>query len=201
VAVGLADGTVLLLRHIDQIVASTTANSAPSSLPKIKVLHQPSNEPITGLAFVLISTATDSGSLFVVTTNKILTFPASGKSSTPNVQDDAGAAVGCSLATPEGKLLLAREEAIYVYSQEGREATFACEGPKSALHLFGNYLIIVSPPFVPSAASNSATVRNFVAKNQSSNGTSDIARIGLFETVHKYIGQLNTVPNFLKVTL
>lgn len=80
---------------------------------------------------------------------------------------------------------MARDEAIYVYNAQAREACIAYEGPKSAIHILDDYLIIVSPPFQPSAASGSATVRQFVAKNRSND--QDIARVGIFELNHKFI--------------
>ncbi|CAD6893709.1 unnamed protein product [Tilletia controversa] len=64
------------------------------------------------------------------------------------------------------KMVLAREEAVYVVGAEGREAAYANEGPKSfvRLHPSSQQLIIVSPPFAPTAASHSATVRQYVAQ-------------------------------------
>ena len=64
-------------------------------------------------------------------------------------------------------MVVAREEAIYVIGPDGREACFAYEGPKSSIHLSASQVIIVSPPFLPSASSASATVRNFVASRDS----------------------------------
>jgi hypothetical protein len=187
VAVGLADGTVLLIRHLDQSMPSSSSTT-PASVPKARVLHQSSTEPVTGLGFSFPTEADNKGILYVVTTNRVLTYPANGKTATSTVLDDIGAGVGCSLVTPDGKLILARDEAIYICSSTGREASFAYEGSKSAIHLFGSYLIIVSPPFVPTAASQSATVRNFVAKNRDWSGKNDIARVGLFDLQHKFIG-------------
>ena len=62
-------------------------------------------------------------------------------------------------------------------------------GPKSSIHTFQNYLIIVSPPFVPSAASQSATVRNLVNRNNGKDrsATTDIARVGIFQLEHKFV--------------
>ena len=131
VAVGLADGTVLLLRYLDQTVASalsTAPNSAPASIPKPRVLNQSSLEPVTGLQFA--SSTASRGVLYVVTTNKVLSYQASGKGSA-TIVDDIGAAVGCTALTAEGKLVIARNEAIYVYGQDGREGCYAYEGMPS----------------------------------------------------------------------
>lgn len=63
-------------------------------------------------------------------------------------------------------------------------------GHKCAIHIYKDYLVVVSPPFIPSAASNSATVRKFVAKHNaeaSSIGSTDISRVGVFDAKHKFV--------------
>lgn len=59
-------------------------------------------------------------------------------------------------------------------------------GHKSSIQTYLNYLIIVSPPFVPSAASNSATVRNFVARAANSTAT-DISKVTVFDPENKIV--------------
>ncbi|EPQ28447.1 uncharacterized protein PFL1_04273 [Pseudozyma flocculosa PF-1] len=117
--------------------------------------------------------------LFIVTLSRILRYIVVGKGagSSPAILDDVGCALGCAAVIPSGasrravvqpgslagKMVVAREEAIYVIGPEGREACFAYEGPKSSIHLSASQVIIVTPPFAPSSSSASATVRNFVA--------------------------------------
>lgn len=191
VAVGLADGSILLYRHLDNIIAASASSTSTASLPKPRPLSQPTQEPITGLHFAHFATAkADSvvkaeGTLYATTTTKAFSYHASGKGA-PSVVDDIGAAVDCSLVVPASqKLVIARDEAIYVYGREGREACIALDGPKSALRSYEHFLVIVSPPFHASAASGSATVRKYVAQNRDASG--DIARIGIFDLKHKII--------------
>ncbi|KAN0061118.1 Vacuolar protein sorting-associated protein 11 [Thecaphora frezii] len=117
--------------------------------------------------------------LFIVTLSRILRYIVVGKGagSSPAILDDVGCALGCAAVIPSrrgrrlggqagglsGKMVVAREEAIYVIGPEGREACYAYEGPKSSIHLSSSQVIIVTPPFTPSSSSASATVRNFVA--------------------------------------
>lgn len=94
-------------------------------------------------------------------------------------------------------MVIARDEAIYVIGQEGREACFAYEGPKSSIHLSSSQVVIVSPPFTPSASSNSATVRNYVNNRDSPITTptsrkgsmmpTEIAKITIFDLDNKLV--------------
>lgn len=213
-SVGLADGTVLLLRGLDSALMSAPSSSTSStipavSLPKFKVVFEPPtastssnqvpHEPITALGFSEVSppnqrTSTEviktsksnatsnprktggrnitnvkdaiqppikpssttpaSVHLFIVTLSRILRYTVHGKGagSAPTVVDDVGCALGCAAVVPSfsslatstnlpgdttgppsqgalaGKMVVAREEAIYVVGAEGREACFAFEG-------------------------------------------------------------------------
>lgn len=49
-----------------------------------------------------------------------------------------------------------------------------------------NYLVIISPPFTPTATSVSATVRNFVARSQPQPNT-DIAKVTVFDPENKLV--------------
>ncbi|KZV92880.1 hypothetical protein EXIGLDRAFT_740253 [Exidia glandulosa HHB12029] len=186
-AIGLADGTVLLYRHLSLFSGSHSL----SAVPKPKVIHESPTEPITGLGF-REPTAEDATShlfLFIVTTNRVLSYQASGKggSGHPVVVDEVGSALGCACMDGRNRdIVIARDEAIYVCSTEGRGACFAYEGHKSSIQTYLNYLIIVSPPFAPSASSNSATVRNFVARATNSTAT-DISKVTVFDPENKIV--------------
>ncbi|KAL9933611.1 hypothetical protein V8E36_007269 [Tilletia maclaganii] len=84
---------------------------------------------------------------------------------------------GAGGSSAGAKMVLTREEAVYVVGAEGREAAYANEGPKSfvRLHPSSQQLIIVSPPFAPSAASHSATVRQYVAQRDHRAGGSPLS--------------------------
>ena len=77
-AVGLGDGTVILYRHLDQSLALSTSLT---SLPKARTVHELFIEPITGLGF---REPTDdmSGYIYVVTTNRVLSYLVSSTSAT-----------------------------------------------------------------------------------------------------------------------
>lgn len=179
VAVGYADGSVLLLRQVDQYVqaGSTSAAAASAGLPKSKLVHSSPADPITGLGFRIASTyaaatsnftntitaamlgnggrsapipaaaqsAADGSSkggesnvtLFIVTTHQILTHTTtssgkalSGGSAHATVMDDVGAALGCSTMLPSGEMVLAKDEAIFVYGPEGRGQSYFYEGER-----------------------------------------------------------------------
>ncbi|KAJ7071470.1 hypothetical protein C8F01DRAFT_1110662 [Mycena amicta] len=173
-AVGFADGTVLLYRHIDQSINNNTA------------LLKPKTEPITGLGF------SESKFLFVVTTNRVLSYQVSGagSGSKATVVDDVGCALGCAtMDWRERDVVVAREEAIYVCSVESRGACYAYEGHKSFVRSHLNYLVIVSPPITPTTTAPYRTVRNFAARN----GTdTDITRVSVFDPENKIVGYSGT---------
>jgi hypothetical protein len=170
----LADGTVLLYRHLDQALVSaasvTHISRPPPLLPKPKIIYA-SPEPITGLAFRSPKPSSNQSyfsnpdssdpdpkpssthrhtCLFIVTTAKVLCFFTSGRGAgsgaEPIVMDDLGGSIGCSEMMENGDLILADESALYVYGPEGRGACLAYEGPKARLNSWGNYLVITSPP-------------------------------------------------------
>lgn len=129
-AIGLADGTVLLYRHLDQSILSNSTSL--SALPKPRVIHESPTEPITGLGFK--EPAPESLNilyLFIVTTNSVRSYQVSGKGSggTPSEVYELGAALGCSVMDWKAKdLILARDEAVFIFGIEGRGASIAVEG-------------------------------------------------------------------------
>jgi len=228
-AIGLGDGTVLLYRHLPQSL--TTAPASLTSLPKARVIHE-SPEPITGLGFrepPVASTSSTSRapeaeklnvgqlSLFIVTTNRVLCALVSGKGGEARTIDELGCGLGCAVMDWERRdMVIARDEAIYLYGPEGRGACYAYEGmharlayylfanriwtsgPKSSIAIYRHNLIIVSPPFFPSAGSTSATVRHYVSKTAgngsdgSAVGASDIAKVTIFDLQNKLIAYSGT---------
>lgn len=129
-AIGLADGTVLLYRDLDK---SLSSSSALTALPKPRTILESPTEPITGLGFREpgISEESPHLHLFVVTTSRVLCYQASGRGSggTPVVVDEVGGAVGCAVMDWRARdMVVARDEAIYVYSTEGRGPSVAYEG-------------------------------------------------------------------------
>lgn len=60
------------------------------------------------------------------------------------------------------------------------------KGSKSSIHTHLNYLVIVSPPFIPSASAASATVRNYVARSANPSET-DITKVTVFDPENKIV--------------
>ncbi|KAH7108049.1 hypothetical protein BKA62DRAFT_648793 [Auriculariales sp. MPI-PUGE-AT-0066] len=186
-AIGLADGTVLLYRHLSLFSGS----SSLTAIPKPKVIHESPTEPITGLGFREPSEEDVATHLFlfIATTNHVLAFQATGRggSAQPVVVDEVGCALGCACMDQKSReMVIARDEAIYVCGTEGRGACYAHDGSKSSIQAYNNYLVIVTPPFMPSAASNSATIRNFVARSAKATAT-DVSKVTVFDFENKIV--------------
>jgi hypothetical protein len=183
-AVGLADGTVLLYRHLDQTLVASGA-----TLPKPKVLHEAPGEPVTGLGFRAAGDA-----LFVVTTARVLAYPAGGRGA-PRAVDDVGAPLGCAAMDARGaELVLAREDAVYACSPEGRGTCLVLEGAKSAAYAHAHYLLTVSPPLAPSLASASRTVRNVAAARRGEPG-GEVTRVTLLDLANKLVAFSGAFPD------
>ncbi|KAF4614763.1 hypothetical protein D9613_002508 [Agrocybe pediades] len=192
-AIGLGDGTVVLFRHLDQSLASSTSLT---SLPKLRTVHESPTEPITGLGFKEPRAGDEAPNtyLFIVTINKVLSYQVSGRGSggPASVVDDVGAGLGCATMDRQARnMVIARDEAIYLCGVEGRGTCYAYEGHKSSIHTHQHYIVIVSPPFFPSAASNSATVRNLVARSPNATDT-DITKVTVFDPENKLVAYTDT---------
>jgi hypothetical protein len=147
----LGDGTVLLYRHLDQSLFSTSTSL--TSLPKPRTIHESPTEPITALGFREPSSSPSAANpqtnghapnsdkakenpnlyLFIVTTSRVLSYQATGRvpSSSPNpaIVDEVGAGLGCAVMDWHKRdIVVAREEAVYVCGVEGRGSCFAYEG-------------------------------------------------------------------------
>lgn len=147
VAVGFANGSVVLIRG--DLIHDRGAQQ--------RTVFE-SQEPITGLEIQRGTVIT----LFIATTNRILTFGIGGKvqSRPARTLEDIGCAVGCmALDHDSGDVLVAREDAIYTYGPGGRGPSFAFDSPKTSLDLFRDYIALVCPP--NPAISRTDTVRRF----------------------------------------
>jgi hypothetical protein len=127
---------------------------------KQRIVHE-SEEPITGLVF-----RADSGltSLFVATTARILKLVISGRGQGQPARtlEDAGCGVGCmTVDSDTGDIVVARDDAIYYYGVEGRGPCIGCEGPKSLVGIYGDYIALVSPPAASNSSLKSSNLRSF----------------------------------------
>lgn len=59
-----------------------------------------------------------------------------------------------------GDIVVARDDAIYYYGMEGRGPCVGCEGPKSLVAIYGDYVALVSPPAARTTP-KSSTLRRF----------------------------------------
>ncbi|TKY89951.1 hypothetical protein EX895_001249 [Sporisorium graminicola] len=175
--------------------------------------------------------------LFIVTLSRVLRYVVVGKGAGGSlaVLDDVGGALGCAAVIPPrsaisstatfgasasssqvhthsspgtaGKMVIARDEAIYVIGQEGREACFAYEGPKSSIHLSASQVVIVSPPYTPSSASSSSS-RNLIGNRDSPLTTptsrkgsmirAEIAKITIFDLDNKLVAFSGTFESGIR---
>lgn len=209
-AIGLADGTVLFMRGLDQYLFSSS-NQHLYHLPKPKAIHEASSDAVTGLGFREPYTSEDPSTeylfLFIVTLSQVLSYQVTGRGAgyPPDVVDDLGAETGCAAVNHKSTdMIIAREEAIYLANTDGRGPSYALEGPKTSILTHKSYLVITSPPFVPTAGSASGTVRRFVAAGKTGNiagpgsGIGDISKVVIFDIENKYIAYSNTFRETVK---
>ncbi|GAA5850787.1 hypothetical protein JCM9279_003922 [Rhodotorula babjevae] len=221
-----------------------SAGYTVGGMGKLRVLWEGNKEPVTNLGITAGASSSSSGAgqtLFVLTTSQILALSldkasksklsagtSSASSAQPALLDELGAAVGCAkvlrlglgkgVGEVEGetaeRMVVARDEAIYVYGKEGREGCWAYEGSKSYIvplhaasvaspsaassstspHLLPTpYLAIVSPPQSSSLSSNSATIRAHAARSSpapgatSGGGDEHVSKVTIFDPENKFV--------------
>ncbi|KAI6129972.1 hypothetical protein EV401DRAFT_1851890 [Pisolithus croceorrhizus] len=210
-AIGLADGTVLLYRHLDQSLAS--ASGSLTTLPKPRVIHEIPTEPVTFLGFTTsnptsLSPADDSLPqdasnhiapsnhilhLLIITTSSTYSYPLIPKVSSPSsvLVDEIGAGLQCACVDWKGRwVTLGREEALYACAVGGRIGSYALEvGEKKSLHTHLNYIVVVLPaPFPPAMTTATTPVSNqrkFVGPLSST--SSEVARVVLVDMENKLV--------------
>ncbi len=120
---------MLLYRHLDQSIFS--GSTTLTALPKPRAILEGNTDPITGLGFREPTEDTPNVYLFIVTISHVLTYQASGKGSggAPTELDEVGCDLGCAAMDWRARsLVIAKDEAIYTYSTEGRGTCYAYEG-------------------------------------------------------------------------
>lgn len=124
-AVGFLDGSVSLFR----------GDITRQRSWKMRTLSDSGPSPITGLAFK------GKEQLFVVSRACVSVYWTSSDRSA--VLDNIGASPLCSVLADK-QLMIARPDAIYCYTTEGRGPCYALEGEKLRLDWFRNYLVITT---------------------------------------------------------
>jgi hypothetical protein len=134
-AVGFANGAVTVIRG-DLIHDRGT---------KQRIVHE-SEEPITGVELRVDAKLT---TLFISTTGRILKLVISGtgQGQAPKTVEDTGCGVGCMTVDKKtGDIVIARDDAIYYYTLDGRGPPRAYEGRKRLVSVYQDYVAVVSPP-------------------------------------------------------
>lgn len=134
VAIGFANGSVTIIRG--DLIHDRGARQ--------RIVFE-SEEPITGLEIHNGSITT----LYISTTSRILTLVIAGRGQgqPARVLEDTGCGLGCMTLDKEGgDILIAREDAVYIYGPRGRGASYAFESPKTSIDSFRDYVALVCPP-------------------------------------------------------
>lgn len=147
-AVGFANGAVTVIRG-DLIHDRGT---------KQRIVYE-SEEPVTGVELRVDSKLT---TLFISTTSRILKLVIFGKGQglPPKTVEDLGCAVGCMTVDKRtGDIVVARSDAIYYYTLEGRGPPRAYEAPKDLVAVYQDYVALVSPPATSYAGNEPDPIR------------------------------------------
>ncbi|KAL2160790.1 hypothetical protein VTH06DRAFT_987 [Thermothelomyces fergusii] len=135
VAIGFAHGAVTVIRG--DLIHDLGA--------KQRIVHE-SDEPITGVELHVEGGLT---TLFVATTSRIqkLVISGRGHGQPPKTVEDTGCGIGCMAVDKKtGNIVVAREDAVYCYTLDGRGPPIAYETPKKLISVYQNYIALVSPP-------------------------------------------------------
>jgi hypothetical protein len=94
--------------------------------PKQRTIFE-SEEPITALGFT--ESSSKQLSLYIVTTNRILTYLTAGRGhAPPRLLDTLGCALGCVAFREDGEMVAGRDDAIYLYGGESKGGVYAFDG-------------------------------------------------------------------------
>ncbi|KAK9466500.1 hypothetical protein V1512DRAFT_263743 [Lipomyces arxii] len=176
VAVGLATGTIILVR----------GDLLHDKGIKQKVVFE-SPESVTGLAFY---DANKTSLLYIATTGRILTMFTSGKNQyhPARLLEDKGCSAGCmAFKKASGEILVAREDGIYTYTPYSRGPCYMYEGPKTSLFVYKSYLAIGSPSSAPTDANAQSTIRRFVGSVPTTDDPFDTTKFTILDTDNKFV--------------
>ncbi|XP_054266657.1 vacuolar protein sorting-associated protein 11 homolog isoform X1 [Macrosteles quadrilineatus] len=133
-AVGFIDGSVVIYQGDVRRDRSS----------KQRILKE-GTQPVTGLAFQTVSKETF---LYVATTSSIYLYNVTHKDlATKVVLDTVGCVKACSVlaeSMQDTHFMIAKDDAVYCYTSDGRGPCYAVEGEKILLQWYRSYLIIVA---------------------------------------------------------
>ncbi|EFX06606.1 vacuolar protein sorting protein [Grosmannia clavigera kw1407] len=182
-AVGFANGAVTLIRG--DLVNDTGTRQ--------RIIYE-SEEPVTGVELYVDDKFTTT--LFIATTARILKLPilAKGKAQAAKTVEDAGCGVGCMTVDPRtGDIVVARDDAIYSYSLEGRGAPRAYDGPKSLVVVYGDYVALVSPGSSGSNSNGGQQRRRLGGTSTSADALFSTTTLSVLETDLKVVAHAETL--------
>lgn len=150
IAVGFANGSVTLIR-----------GDVVHDLGTRQRIVFESEEPVTGVQLIVDEKLT---TLFVSTTSRVLrvAIAKNGRGQPPRVAEDVGCGVGCMTQDERtGDIIVARDDALYSYTLEGRGAPKAYEAPKKMIYTHGQYVGLSCLPPSPTSKDQATMRRRF----------------------------------------
>lgn len=162
IAVGREDGAVHIVRDVMPLV-KTSSHAEPVQV-RAKTVREPTKredgedfDTIAGL--VVCERASATVFLLIATVSRVLryTLAGPGANSAPTTMDTIGCAPHCAIRYQASeqdlmeqvaphlvtKMVLARDEALYVIGTDGREVSVALEGAKASVHCLHGELVVV----------------------------------------------------------
>lgn len=94
-----------------------------------------------------------------------------------------------------GDIVVVRDDAIQYYGVNGRGPSFAYEGPKQLVSIFGDYVALVTPPKVSTPTKMSA-LRRFVGSQR--DDLYKTSTFALLDTDLKYIAHTESLMSQVK---
>ena len=148
-----------------------------------------SKEPITGIIFREGNTT----ALFIATTSRILTLVISGRGAGQPARtlDDVGCDVNCMAVDSTTKdVIVARDDGLYYYGLHGRSSSYICDGKKTLLLPFADYVVYACPANTSSLSRSSPYGTGSAIGKEESQITvlnTDFTFIAHSEVVHGFV--------------
>lgn len=161
VAIGRDDGAVHVVRDVATLLQASHAE--PMQM-RAKMVREPTHRedgdaPDTVTGLVVCEGRSGTMPLLIATVSRVLRcmLVGPGSGSPPTTIDTMGCAPHCAVrfraceqdlnekaaTSLSTKMVLARDEALYVIGTEGRQASVALEGPKASMHGLHGELVVV----------------------------------------------------------